>query len=94
MLGVEIRTIVAPKSFKKPQDIFLIVSKKNSSLKLVFWKNLNDFFQYFQFKSNSCDYEGTKSFTECYRSDALQNWTRNIHVKMLNHLLSYSGQIF
>ena len=30
------------------------------------------FFQYFQFKSHNCDYEGTKAFTECYRIDDLQ----------------------
>ena len=50
--------------------------------------------QYFQFKSNSFDYEGTKSFTERYGSEELQKWSRNIHVKTINGLISYSGQIF
>ena len=50
--------------------------------------------QYFQFKSNSCDYEGKKLFTERYGSEELQKCSRNIHVKTINSLMSYSGQIF
>ena len=50
--------------------------------------------QYFQFKPNNYDYEETKSFTERYGSEELQKWTRNIHAKTLNGLISYSGQIF
>ena len=37
--------------------------------------------QYFQFKPNSHDSEGTKSFTERYGSEELQKWTRNLTSK-------------
>ena len=50
--------------------------------------------QYFQFKPNSFDYEGTKSLTKRYGSEELQKWTRNIHAKTLNGLISYSDQTF
>ena len=36
------------------------------------------FFQHFQFKSHNCNYEDTKALTECYGSDDLQKWSRNI----------------
>ena len=59
-------------------NTFLIVSVKISSLELASWENLNDFFQYFQFKSHIGDYEGAKAFTECCGSDELQKWSQNI----------------
>ena len=49
-------------------------------------------FQYFQFKPNCYDYEGTKSFTERYGRDAEMDSKHTR--KTLNGLIPYSGQIF
>ena len=79
-------------AFQNKARLNLKAVVKTLAIKLSLSDLMLSDFQYFQFKPNCYDYEGTKSFTERYGRDAEMD-SKHTH-KKLNGLIPYSGQIF